>query len=98
MPDILIRGNTLPKGEGSELCIRIQPDGTILNHVGIHLRERAIELPAHGDLIDRNELYELVKQRGKNWAGEWCDFECHITGNDIKNAPVIVPASEEEKT
>lgn len=54
-----------------------------------------VELPPHGDLIDRDALYELVKQRGKNWAGEWCDFECHINGNDILNAPVIIPAEKD---
>jgi len=59
MPDILIRGIGLPKGETAELNIRIKPDGTILNHVGIHLRERAVELPPHGELhIKDGEIIE----------------------------------------
>lgn len=48
----------------------------------------------HGRLGDLDALYELVKQRGRSWTGSWCDAECLITGNDIKKAPTVIPASE----
>lgn len=62
------------------------------NHINCPL----IEIPPHGDLIDRDALYEVVKKRTRNWAGGWNDIECVLTGNDIKNAPTIIDAEEGE--
>lgn len=59
--------------------------------------ERWLPPIPHGRLIDADALYEIVKNRTRNWAGGWNDFECVLTGNDIKNAPTIVPAEEEDK-
>lgn len=96
MPDILIRGTSVSNLIGKVIeigydaadCLYAFVDGGATDIL------ETIELPEHGNLIDQNELYELVKQRGKNWVGEWCDFECHINGNDIKNAPIIVPSNK----
>ena len=94
MSDILIRGTYFPFPRNGYKVFRIYADGRVEGETGVPLGT-AIELPEHGDLIDQDKLYELVKQRGKNWVGEWCDFECHISGNDIKNAPVVIPSSKE---
>ena len=54
---IYIIGNVcMPKGDESELIIRVLPDGTVLNAVGIHLRAKAIEVPPHGPLKDADVL------------------------------------------
>lgn len=51
-----------------------------------------VPVPPHGRLGDLDALYEVVKKRSRNWAGGWSDIECVLTGNDIKNAPTIIPA------
>lgn len=56
----------------------------------------AVPVPPHGRLIDADALYEVVKKRTRNWAGGWSDIECVLIGNDIKNAPTIIPAEEGE--
>lgn len=97
MPDLLIRGMQMPT---QDTLLHIHADGRAVFYPFCVLDKvteyEAVELPPHGDLIDKEKLYDLVKQRGRNWAGEFCDFECHITGNDIQNAPVIIPASKED--
>lgn len=106
MSDILIRGMEMPTGCASCHFANFRIDSPVhyckwLMRPFVRMTERLkdcplVELPEHGDLIDKEKLYDLVKQRGRNWAGEWCDSECHITGNDIKNSPVIIPSNKEE--
>lgn len=107
MADILIRGMDMPQ-HCFNCSTKIDPNNRRCNidgHVFVETLSKLTcrrdekcplaELPPHGDLIDKEKLYDLVKQRGRNWAGEWCDFECHITGNDLKNAPVVIPSNNE---
>jgi hypothetical protein len=58
--------------------------------------ERWLPPIPHGRLIDADVLYEIVKKRTRNYAGGWSDIECVLTGNDIKNAPTIIPAESAE--
>ena len=51
---------------------------------------QAVPVPPHGRLIDADALYEKVPV---NWHGDKQDIVCTITGNHIKNAPTIIPAS-----
>lgn len=55
----------------------------------------AISVPQHGRLGDLDVLYEVAKKRARTWAGGWSNMECVLTGFDIKNAPTIIQASEE---
>lgn len=61
-----------------------------------HPRCPLVPVPPHGRLIDADALYEVVKRRTRNWAGGWSDIKCVLTGNDIKNAPTIIPVKEGE--
>ena len=53
-----------------------------------------VPVPPHGRLGDLDALYEVVKKRTRNWAGGWNDIMCALTGDDIKNAPTIIPAEQ----
>lgn len=65
---IVIEGVKMPpKGEGNEVIVRIQPDGTVLDAQGIHLYAKAKELPPHGDLIDREALKEIIGKYPLSW-------------------------------
>lgn len=103
MSDILIRGMEMPKTESEVLIIAIKSDGSVypvridgegqpMIFPNEEMKNRAVNVPPHGDLIDRDAL------RDNN-----CDvFE--INGADgtilamdvsiIDDAPAIIPASE----
>ena len=57
MADILIHGISMPR-ERDHLTITINADGTVQPLVDMYcpIIAHAIELPPHGDLIDRNAL------------------------------------------
>ena len=90
MSDILINNMELPK-EGS-LVIEITKHGQVaqLFKDGSLLRKgvKAIELPPHGDLIERDKLphYKVFSIIGK--GTDVVDLE------DIKNAPTVLEATE----
>ena len=77
MPDILIRGMEMPT-EGGAIGIYKISGNFYAARVGKDELFPIVELPEHGDLIDRDAL-----PLGRV---EW---------EDIDNATVIVPASEE---
>lgn len=55
MPDILIRGMELPENE--PLRIFLDANGQVFVDRGVYYDEfEAVELPEHGDLIDRDAL------------------------------------------
>ncbi len=87
---VLIKGIDLPK-EGNWITIRIEPDGscdkpnwqgdcTLLKGV------QAIEIPPHGDLIDRDEQIERA------WRLNLSTRE--LIDTMLKSAPTIIPAEE----
>ena len=64
---ILIEGVKMPpKGEGNEVIVRIQPDGTVLDAQGIHLYAKAKEIPPHGRLIDGDALEEYCEKQAED--------------------------------
>ena len=85
MADILIKGLALPK-KGDSLMIYVFSSGTV-DYKGFHEMEThrttAIELPPHGDLIDRDKI-KLKKDPVLNW---------YVVGELLKEMPVIVEAS-----
>ena len=94
--DLLIRGLEMPHDpKGVTICIF--PDGVAkcMDMVSFEITTKeAVPVPPHGRLTDGDALYDVVKKRTRNWAGGWSDIECVLTGNDIKDAPTIIPASE----
>lgn len=97
MPDILIRGVGFPKD--NPVSFTLYPDGTvtwreyhayakhgnITNGVLIVQFPRAIELPPHGDLIERDKAIESAMR-------QWISVKAY---DELLASPVIVPASEE---
>lgn len=83
--DILIKNMEMPK-EGS-VVIEIYSDGVWCSIKSHLYHGKAIELPPHGDLIDRNELPLTCITDYKLEGHSVIEFE------DVLNAPVIVEAN-----
>ena len=85
MADILIKGLTLPK-KGEAILAFVFPSGRVDYKYDAEMethRTTAIELPPHGDLIDRDKI-KLKKDPVLNW---------YVVGELLKEMPVIVEAS-----
>ena len=108
MPDILIRGMEMP--QCGERHIVICADGSVhddgdseIHWSAFQPTAKAVELPPHGDLIDRDALF---KQMGVTDMDCYkCEFGNHgfcgrgefsAACEAIEVAPVIVPASKGE--
>lgn len=85
--DILIPNLELPLEERIQLSI--YPNGLVVNHstLDANNRRKAVALPEHGDLIDRNELPIIGITDYKLESHTVVEFE------DVLNAPVIVEAN-----
>ena len=83
MADILIRGMEMPR-QGLKV-VAIHSNGHVYADTSdpgfLHKIADVIELPEHGDLIDKDEAY-----------ARWNKGEEDV----LHNAPVIVPAEREE--
>lgn len=85
---VLVQGLKMPQGE-SCVTVRIWGDGRV---IGVHndsLVKHAIELPPHGDLIDRDAMEREVC--GGCVHGEHKYSNCIDCA--LANAPTIIPAS-----
>ena len=97
MADLLIRGMTLPPS-GDNMRVIIHSSGQVIIDRGVYCDEtEAVELPDHGDLIDRAEL----ERKGADMYQDiWhCGYvEDTIWGFShemIESANTIIPASKE---
>lgn len=104
MPDILIRGVEAPTScedckrfflnEYDFPCYRARCSiGGTVPPYPLRFEKRGddcpiLELPEHGDLIDRSELLENSKANGM--YPHWIDTM------DVKRAPIVVPADKEK--
>ena len=93
MTDILIFGMKMPENEPLRLVLN--PNGQLFVDHGVTFTEyEAIELPEHGDLIDRDAFRE---ENEYYLHREFINPKYEDTLDDLlKDAPVIVPASKEE--
>ena len=96
MADILIHGISMPR-ERDHLTITINADGTVQPLVDMYcpIIAHAIELPEHGDLIDRDANADVIRKVMKASEG----IERHMAEATLKvlnAAPVIVPSNKEE--
>lgn len=94
MPDILIRGIKIPTS-GQCLKLMIHCNGQVVIDRGTYWDEaEAIELPEHGDLIDR-DAFRAENEYYLN--REFINPKYEDTLDDLlKDAPVIVPSNKEE--
>jgi hypothetical protein len=97
MPDILIRGIGIPSK--SDLVVHIYPDGKAVFYP-FHSKPRKVEvleLPPHGDLIDRDAF---LKRSPDHWDEEYIEGDDeyvyrYYLDSTIEAAPVVVPAERE---
>jgi len=97
--DILIRGMSLPKegyrqvfitAEGEVICFPTTPANG-------ERRYMAVELPPHGDLIDRCDIKNKeITIDYDEWDDTFEDGLLFVT-NLIDDAPTIIPADEEAR-
>lgn len=83
---VYIKGLEMPKA-GLSTTINIHADGTVYVY-GTYPTEthKAVPVPPHGDLIDRDALMD---SDGDLWDGMW-----GWSGVQIANAPTIIGAEE----
>ena len=102
---VYIKGMEMPKVAGRlEAVIQIHKDGSAIiavspaeDEIGYWKEYPLLPVPDHGRLIDADALYEECTPIG--WDGKSrSDYVCAITGNQIKNAPTIIPADKEGET
>ena len=101
MSDLLIKGMDLPK-EGRVSLIAVFSDGDVKyidreTFLSFRLPQKAIEVPTHGDLIERSSVYKVLDDRValyKEVGDEYnaCNIAC-IEG-DIVAIPTIIEASK----
>ena len=93
---VLIKGMEMPKD--TVVTINIWADGHvyILGKNPMMLHDAAVELPTHGDLIDRDKLKHgfcvECTLYPDNCLGENCDWDSIY---HIERAPVVIPAERE---
>lgn len=99
MADILIKGMEMPKGLGK--TITIYPNGTVrvwVNNKGSGelLEQRAVPVPPHGDLVDRDEIIEAGKShptyKNSKIVKAVVDKACCL----LETATVVIPKNEGE--
>ena len=93
MPDILIRGMKMPTDE--PLRIVLNPNGQLFVDHGVTFTEyEAVELPPHGDLIDR-DAFRAENEYYLN--REFINPKYEDTLDDLlKDAPVVIPSNKED--
>ena len=99
---ILIKGMEMPK---DVTLIAISTDGTVDIISGqpdlswVTLKDKAIPIPDHGDLIDRDEL---LKERPFKSLGEYNSDGCFVeeiglySTDQIADVATIIPADKED--
>ena len=110
MADVLIRGMEMPSGCNScPLCMIVDADctdGTL--YYGCRLLKKAvdirpdrlpdcplIELPPHGDLIERDYITRIIGGFSLHWEYGDGVSDCW---NAIMTAPTVIPADKESET
>lgn len=94
MSDILIKNMEIPK-DSKYVDVRIFRDGTATTSTAeepFYKRMAVIEVPPHGDLIDRDELDDWFYATPIFTRDENADVWKVIRLDDIDNAPTIINA------
>lgn len=97
---VLIKGLKIPKEQ--PMRIVLNPNGQLFVDHGITFTEyEAVELPDHGDLIDRDafrktmyhDTFETDSDLQKWESGCWIRYK--MFERNIESAPVVIPAERE---
>lgn len=90
--DVLIKNIELPTEERIQLSI--YPNGIVVNHSTLKVeknRTTAIELPPHGDLIERSPLVQKIKDE---WQKIHEETGCDVKGIFWNKLVEIIESSE----
>lgn len=103
---VLIKGLKMPKDCAIKVAIR-GDDGIASVYLDDGKADyySVIELPDHGDLVDRDELYRKTaewEEQARNQVNEgWTKWNIILTERtafkyDVADAPVVIPAERSE--
>lgn len=81
---ILIKGMKMPE-KGKYIDIIIFDSGKVVYYEDGQEFGEAVELPDHGDLIDKDSLVKMCD------APHWC-----VWLSEIEDAPIVIPAERKE--
>ena len=102
MKGIYIKGMEMPKDEYSYTEIQIWGDGRVYTRKGVKLiwDYSAIEVPGHGDLIDRDAIVDSVCE-GVCSCSE-CSFNKHphntcLLEENLEKLKAVIPAERSEE-
>lgn len=95
--DILIKGMEMPK---RGIVVNIYADGRVTNHFDEFgkMIGKAVPVPAHGDLMDRNALDVICYCDIPQGCEDAFDSGVMWLAERIDELPTIIPASEEGET
>lgn len=97
---VYIPGVEMPT-EGNETIIRILPDGTVLDQYGHHLGLKALPVPEHGRLMDKDAFIDGCEALSSNDPHDIAGMEIiKFFMEEIVPTPTIIPADlvkEEER-
>ena len=107
MSDLLIRGMEMPKDIEPGLVIEFADgiDGKRYarlyhyQHGGLTEWLEAVPVPPHGRLVDAWYIRDAIIQKWMDKAGDSHMYKCGMEDayEVIRNAPTIIPASEEKE-
>ena len=89
MAGIYIRGLEIPKVPTRFI---IFSDGRVENEDDPAYRYAAIQVPNHGDLIERRQLFDAVY---KAYGIEADDSDCNVLMGIVNDATAVIPADRE---
>lgn len=93
---VLIKGMEMPKNE--PLLVKINPDGTVsTTWKNNYKKYKAIPVPDHGDLIDRDAVRAGIKPLSSEDERNGCTFDTvkKLMHTMLDRAPAIIPADKE---
>ena len=94
---ILIKGMEMPKDK--EIILRIDEEGQVYNIYGEYPTKiyEAIEIPPHGDLIDKQVADELNKKDYEAMGSDrYTDYARSVVLNCLNAAPIIIESEGDE--
>ena len=88
---VYIKCIEMPTTEQGVRTINIYADGVVTNYAEVTIG-KAVPVPPHGDLIDRNALLDTATIHWSQTTNESC-----FPIDEIEDAPTIIPASKEDE-
>lgn len=90
---VLLKGMNMPR-DGERLKVWIEANGQVIVDKRTYYEEyEAVDLPDHGDLIDKDEL-----MKRKQCVYKFGEYKLYAVDADtILNMPVVIPSERSEE-